>query len=255
MSTRITGATPLMEMCHDLSAQIGRCPDGLTRGLTEVEKRMFNNGTGPEHIGEFISSVLTDHKTDFIRQHVALHPDDREFPTMIIENLSQTMLYSLGLRGRFTELAFPHYYVVNHDEFRSDQVMKRFLLGARDVTHPDADIRVHFDAYTVDKMIDLLQAARERGFTEPNGARRHEPDNPKSVLSNEVITRELVNPDDYEPVDPRMGPSFADFNINGFPDGNDYFLPPRPTDAATDFRLTREFWLYMLRKYNYIVPW
>jgi len=177
---------------------------------------------------------------------------------MIVQTLGQSMLYSLGLRGGFEKLAYPRFGFAGESQFDPKHVMRRFLLGETGVHIPGLHPahRVDFEPYTVDKMIDLLQAARAHSMRRKRtGQYEHYVGSPASRLSNELITKELVNPADYSPIDPVLGPKLYEFEVdNGAATGNEYFEPALNPSHPNDYRLTREFWLCMLRKYNYIIP-
>jgi hypothetical protein len=254
--TDIPGLSQVAFFANEMELQGGRCPDGIQNGVNAIEARVFPGAGSPEprNIGEFISSVLTDYKMAFIRKHADILPADPEFPTMVVQTLSQSMLHSMGLRGGFVPLTYPYLGLVADPQFSSRAVMRRFLEGERGVTvgHFHGAVPTHFEAFTVDKMCGLLEAAWERRFA-VRGLRPSRSGTLTSELPDAVLQAELVDPADYTPREPMVGQKFADFQLSGF-EPNEYFLGNRAENNASDYRMTPAFWKHFLRKYWYIVP-
>jgi len=135
--------------------------------------------------------------------------------------------------------------------------------------------QVTLDADTVPKLIQLLQLARQRGFTGTAGAGRLHPELTGLPLTENLIKAEVVDPDSatldeaensptyMEPNgygrfrDPVLGPAWSAFEFpraglaRSLQDGNDYFLPAAD-GRPQNFRLTDRFWHHVLQKYGYI---
>jgi hypothetical protein len=143
--------------------------------------------------------------------------------------------------------------------------MRRFLLGEAGARiGPHIGMAVSFDAYNVDKMIALLQQSIELSFRRDSAGRHVRwGGTPCSEMSLDLITKEVIviatgepvpviNPNTGALLDPVVAKKFIEFLNTSR--ANEYFLPSTVPAHPDDFRVTREFWLYMLRKYNYIVP-
>jgi len=256
----LPGLTPMAEFTLEMGQQEGRCPDGISNGLTTIENRVFpgNGGGGAIHLGAFMSSVFTDHKMAFIRKHAGFYPDYAEFVTSIVETLNVRMLYAMGLRGSFAPILYPEMGIHTDEQrrfFGPAAVIRRFLLGERGAVMPGHSTPVDFEPFDVECMVRLLQEARERSIASASGTRAASAGNPASLVPNALITAELVDPANYNPRDPVLGPKLAEFEVvNMGTDANEYFLPAPAGESSGNYRLTREFWLHMLRKYNYILP-
>jgi hypothetical protein len=249
---RNSQVTPLGELAFDISQNYRRCIDGLQDGLAAIEERMFagGGGGGAAHMGEFISQVLADYRMDFIKLHASLDPLDNEFPTMVVALLKQKMLYSLGLRGRFTPLRYGGYGQSDDPLFQSDVVMRRFLNGGRASLRPG--VQVDFPAYNVDKLISLLDEATERGFQNAAGTFPLHPERSGLRLAYRFIKAECVD-EAYTPRDPVLGPAWNEFEAeNMLETGNAYFQPAQAGQFVNNIRPTRAFWLHELEKYGYI---
>jgi hypothetical protein len=71
------------------------------------------------------------------------------------------------------------------------------------------------------------------------------------LLEDELVDRN----NNYATRDAELGPKLYEFVIdNGMGVGNEYFEPAASAANTMGVTLTREFWLYMLRKYHYILP-
>jgi hypothetical protein len=177
------------------------------------------------------------------------------------------MLYSMGLRGRFQKLAYPYYGYVGNPPFAPAAVMRRFLMGERGARiSPGVGVSIDFDAYNVDKMINLLEQAYARSMRRDASGRLMRWEGvPASHLNTELITKELIDVATGEPIrvinaatgaeaDPVVGRKYLEFIASLLSEPNEYFALSTDPTHPEDFRPTREFWLYILRKYNYILP-
>lgn len=249
-----TETTPLGELAIDLSLQYERCIDGLQDGLVAMEQRAFasSTGRGPAHLGDFISRVLTDYKMAFIERHALLRPKDKEFTTTVATLLRQTMLYALGLRGSFTPVKHAGRFHSTDRCLDSAAVMERFLKGGTAQLSLDNPVPVSFEAYSVDKIIDLLQEARDKAMVDPFGIRPLHPDWVGPRLTFALIKAECVD-ENYEARDLQLGPVWNDFeSIEMLATDNEFFTPALPGEFINNIRLTRAFWLHVLQKYGYI---
>ena len=247
--------TPFQELAFDLTQQRGRCVDGLQEGLAEMEERVFGEGEGGAilHLGEFISNVLADYRMAFIKRHALLDPHSAEFPTMVVQLLKQKLLYSLGLRGRFGPIQYAGHANTDHPVLSSGAVMRRFLDGECQVRVLHGSAGLDFEAFTVDKMIDLLQEARTRGFMDASGANPLTPGQSGRRLLTDLVTAECLDAE-HQPRDPVLGPAWLEFMIENLGStGNPYFEPAPAGQFDGNVRLTREFWLHVLTKYGYLV--
>jgi hypothetical protein len=248
-------ATPLDELALDMCQQHGRCIDGCLNGLGDIEAKVFGRGTGIADLGEFISNVLTDYKMEFISRHGQLQPTNPEFRTELNQLLKQKMLYSMGLRGHFEPMRYAGYGPTDGPLFSSERVMRRFLGGEANLClETGYGPRISFEAYTVDKLVALLQAAHERSYLDPSGTRLQNPGQLGLKLSPTLLRAEFLD-SRGEPRDPVVGAAWQDFEIvNAMATGNDYFQPAAAGQWAGNFRLTRAFWIHMLTTYGYILP-
>ena len=216
--------------------------------------------------------MIADYKDEFIRKLKGFDPVDGEFPTMVVQTMNMKMLYPLGLRGQAGPVFYAGYRGSNLD---AAQVMRWFLGGGTNLQLPDKPGQVTLDAYTVPKLIQLLQFARQRGFTGTAGAGRLHPELTGLPLTENLIKAEVVDPDSatldaaensptyMEPNgygrfrDPVLGPAWSAFEFpraglaRSLQDGNDYFLPAAD-GRPQNFRLTDRFWHHVLQKYGYI---
>lgn len=241
-----TLATPLEELAVRLSRNEGRCIDGIQRGLEQIEGQVFGQG-GAVHLGEFISQVLADDRQAFIERHTELSASV-EFRATVTGVLHQRMLYALGLRGGVAPVAYPFCANPSHPILAADQVMNRFLNGER---LPDG---LTFEPYNVDRMVRLLQESWERGLgTRQGPGRKLTP----LQLREECVVPETLDDsgENYVNRDPVLGPELSRIELSQDPAvhaANRHILPA--TDGnPSHYRLTREFWLYLLQKYGYIV--
>jgi hypothetical protein len=257
-----TDATPLQELALAISQNGGRCIDGVGDWLNDYEPMFYNTGEMRfAHMGEFISGVLADDRHAFIQRHTGLDAN-AEFVTTAAQLLKHKMLYSLGLRGKWTRVRYGGIMGSNHAILASNEVMRRFLNGEANVRLAQHFPAVTFEAYTVDRMVQLLQATRENarpGARPPKGARK---------LRVDMITAECVrcdmnaegewtartDPDgNFIAKDPLLAPLWIAY-MNSLVMGED--PPPANTYfevlANGHVRLTREFWLHLLDKYGYI---
>ena len=260
--------TPIQELALEINQNQGRCIDGIQRWLDEFEPRFFLGEADTVHLGEFISQVLADYRMEFIRRHADLS-GSVEFKTTVVQVLKQKMLYSLGLRGRWAHVRYP--WLGNPDDPRlaADTVMQRFLNGEADLRLWAHQPAVTFDAYTVNKMIDLLQETREAALARPAGAPR--PRAGVRKLTVEMIRDECVErrrnaegEDEYVAKDPVLGPQWINYEVvnqlstpEADPDepvdpDTVFFQDSADPRQETNFRLTRAFWLHVLEKYGYI---
>jgi len=188
--------TPMMELAYDLGQNAGRCIDGVRNGLSDMEKLIFPTDVDAEilHMGEFISQVVADYKLQFIERHAQLNPIHPEFPTMVVQNLRQKMLFSLGLRGSFSPIHYIGFAGSNGNQMDAEVVMWRFLAGEGNVRLDPGSPAVDFPAYNADKLIALMQEARERGFMNLTGLWPLHPDRPGLKLKLRGIEQECQQP-------------------------------------------------------------
>jgi len=145
--------------------------------------------------------------------------------------------------------------------------MRRFLMGERGARiSPGVGVSIDFDAYNVDKMINLLEQAYARSMRRDASGRLMRWEGvPASHLNTELITKELIDVATGEPIrvinaatgaeaDPVVGRKYLEFIASLLSEPNEYFALSTDPTHPEDFRPTREFWLYILRKYNYILP-
>lgn len=244
--------TPMMELAYDLGQNAGRCIDGVRNGLSDMEKRIFQTDEDAEilHMGEFISQVVADYKMQFLERHAQLDPTNAEFPTMVVQNLRQKMLFSLGLRGSFSPIHYIGVAGSNGNQMDAEVVMWRFLAGEGNVRLAPGSPTVDFPAYDADKLIALMQEARERGFMNLAGLRPLHPDQPGLRMKASAILQECQQPGNETLLDAYTefcgDPTFV----------QPYFLPPvaGPAGNDTNTGLTRAFWVHVLRRYGYILP-
>jgi hypothetical protein len=248
-----TGVTPLGELAFSLSEQVGRCIDGLQEGLNGIEAWAFDEHTAaPAHMGEFISKVAVEYRIEFIRKHGDVRRWDREFPTMTVALLRQKMLYSMGLPGHFAPLRYAGYDNTDGPWVEAPKVMERFLKGGSLSWNGWGAERVDFAAYDADKLIALLEEARERAFLDATGARLLAPGQAGARLSFALLRAECVDTS-YAPRDPVLGPKWIEFETEQMlATGNEFFQPARPGQFETNIRPTKAFWLHVLSKYGYI---
>jgi hypothetical protein len=257
--------SPVLVLADKMAAQDGRCITGLGDGLDDMEAQIMGIGRGtPLHIGEYISMTLADYRMEFVMRHGELYPTNAEFPTMVTLLMKQRMLFSLGLRGKFGPFAYAGWPGTNGPQFGAAEVMRRFLHGAENVRLENNPARpaVNFDAYTVDKLIEVLQAGVARGYKDVHGRRFLQPDAKGTRLTFETIKRECVDAN-YTSVDSVLGPDWLEFetmNALKAPDPSQptvglsrYFHPAANGEFDYNIRLTREFWLHELVKYGYII--
>ena len=259
---RSIGLTPVGELAQDLCAQSEdlthpRCPVGVQNGLTEVEQRVFGGLADPVHMGELISMVLADYRMEFIKRHgdlisVSSNP---EFPTMSVQLLSMRMLYAMGLRGQFTPVLYAGIARTSEAPLSPAEVMRRFLTGgtAQMTGRPET---VDFEAYSIDKMVELLTEAAIRGSSAVSrlpAARRAGPKVTTEFIDDECVFK-VRNAEGeverYEPQDPVLGPALIySITMDGPAPTETYF----ENDSTYGFRPARAFWVYLLEKYGYIV--
>ncbi|WP_316411466.1 hypothetical protein [Mesoterricola sediminis] len=245
----LTTGSCLHEVATSLSQNNTRCIDGIQEGIGQFEAGVFGDAFAPQNMGECVSHIVADDRMAFIVRHTAFRPHNVEFVTTVVQLLRQRMLFSLGLRGAFAPVAYPFLVGHENDALSPARVMERYLEGSEGETLGFLSQPVDFPAYTVDRLISLLQAAREADFVDADGRRRN-PDYRGLRLTYNFIMNECLN--GTEPKDPVLGPVFFDFVMSGMTEASDYFLPASD-GSERNFRLTREFWLYILAKYGYIL--
>lgn len=240
-----------------LAENYGRCIDGLQEGLAGIETTLF--GTAGEgagiNLGERISEVLCDERMAWLQRHAGLAPADNEFPTMSIARLRRTLLFPLGLRGSFTPLMYAGYGLSRSPVLDSFLVMERFLWGENAVRLDAHGPAVDFQAYTPERMVEVLQAARRRGMVSADGSRPLYPGETGPRVKLDLVRNYCVElrEGDYIPRDPVLGPAWEDFELmNGMAAENDYFAPAAPGENIVNFRLKPAFWYQVLTRLGYL---
>ncbi len=230
---------PLGDLAVALCQNTRRCLDGFQDGLADLEKGCFQAGGVSQHAGEFISRVLSDYKMEFIKRHGQLDDRNQEHQTTSPQILRQRMLYALNLPGAEADIRHPEFGSPDHPHLGPEAVMTHFLRGGAVQLHPSWPT-VTFEPFDVQKMIELLQAARNRGLVSLDGHTRQ----PGPALTHRMLTEFALQ-------DPLLQQTFEDF-LSDPRAANDYFANPSDCENAGNFRLKDTFWLYLLEKYSYI---
>jgi hypothetical protein len=259
---RDSAVTPVGEFARDIAAQSAlltapRCPVGIQEGLAEVEHRVFGDAPViPLHMGELISMVLADYRMEFIKRHAKLNPDDDEFPTMVVSLLKMRMLYAMGLRGQFAPVMYAGIRQTCSDPLTPARVMRRFLAGGTAGPLQYRSETVNFEAYTIDKMIELLQDAQVRGSSALRTLppeRRAGPKAPMEFIEDECVFKIRDASGEVQGMraeDPVLGPALLHFYGEDVPPPAETYFENAP---LIGIKATRAFWLYLLEKYGYIV--
>ncbi len=238
----VSAASPGGDLALRLMGNLDRCIDGLQAGLSDLEKDYFAEGE-PESAGDFISRVFTDYKMEFIEKHGNLRPRSSEFRTTVVQNLRQRMLYSLGLRGTEAEVAYPFLGNPEIAELKPKRVMARFLGGERTQLSGEAAV-VEFEAFSIDHMVRLLQASRERGLMNSEGNGLLHPEAMGTKLKSSLIQQIAL--DDYT-----LAGAYRDFFSDPH-QHSEYFAPPPADELSSNIRLKDRFWLHLLEANGYI---
>ena len=237
------GTSQMRELALHLISNSGRCLDGLQDGLVQIEAMVFRLDQ-PQNFGDFISRVLTDYKMDFIRRHAFLNPNSAEFQTTSVQTLRNRMLYSLGLKGQESQVSYLYLGDPDDAALQPAQVMERFLRGG-EARLQGGLARVRFDAYTVEKMIDLLMTAHERSFVNGTGMRISRA-SPKPHLKGSLFQQFCMD-------DPVLSGPYENVAVTFEEEKNHFFEKAAEGQNAANIQVSREFWLYLLQKYGYVL--
>ncbi|MFZ9595738.1 MAG: hypothetical protein ACO3A2_06625 [Bdellovibrionia bacterium] len=253
--------TPLGDLAIELAQNRDRCMDGLSDAMTAIERNLSAEKIGdfkgnPNRAGVFISQVLTDYKMDFIEKLSQLKPESSEFQTTVRQILRQRMLYALGLRGAEMQIDYPDFGNPYEKALQPASVMALFLAGGEvHLESLDSSLpTIQFEPYTVEKILQLLQASRERALVRA----RKTGGIASSGLSQDLQSygRALSH---AELTEMALGDEFLAaryrswIEVSGGAAHDLFFIPPREGEDPAAFRLTDQFWLYQLEKTGFIV--
>ncbi|MBF0208546.1 MAG: IPT/TIG domain-containing protein, partial [Oligoflexia bacterium] len=285
-----------------------RCIDGVRDSLTDVEKNELGDESNePVHFGKFFSKLFIQYREEFIDKHKLLFPGDPldhvinhnhdEHKTVVPLGLKRKMHLSFGLRGNATTVRFMAYTLPNETRLWANAVLERFLLGGdlfpygglrfvggdmHDIAINNFAPQVHFDAFDVNRMLQILKRSREIAFTlDPIrfpglvGIQSYRSPNEMGLRLNHQLLTDLLQKEESllgaaAPPPGGFVDQWQNFMANGFnhinDDGhghvNDFFRKADPAPAgardvgSTDdrnFYLTDDAWLYLLEKYGYII--
>jgi hypothetical protein len=273
------GLTPLQEIAGSVARQYHRCIDGIREGLDDLENvYLAGDGAAVDPVGFKLSQIAAEYRMAFIKRHSelwplsgGLGPDNRgvmgqggeregEFPTYVNTILKQKMLYSLSLKGQFTPLFYGALAHSNNPFAAADRTMRRFLFGEANVTvHepdglPPGDVRMQagmqrvdfLEPYNVDLLVNLCEAAYERGLKLADGR------TPVRADAGPKLAFPLLTDAGFLAGDPALERAFTARFLEMGGD-NRYFISARPGESPNNTRVTRDFWIRILMRYGYVV--
>ena len=179
----------------------------------------------------------------------------KELREGLLRLYEQRLLLPLGLRGQFIPVKTSGYKWDKLPELQPPAMMERFINGPKHFKLSNGHGVVDFHPYNGNRLVALLQEARNRAFVNPNGSLKTRKGwrIDAALIMEECVMKGPKG--DYQPRDSVLGPAYVAFfydNYGSVP--NAYFEPAASGDHWANFKVTRAFWIHILEKYGYLLP-